>query len=161
MTRVYRYTLGVRLLLGAAGILIVSLGLFLLLVASFADGPDAERAWTVALAVLTIVLGVLQLWFMRAKLVADDDGVEIVNWFSRRRFTWSEIDRFEVGFAYWGVSVVPAEGPPVKVNAVQKPNLLHWMGKRGRADRIVDELNALLADRRAPPIPPPPPPPPV
>jgi hypothetical protein len=42
------------------------------------------------------------------------------------------------------------------VHAVQKTNLYHWLHRRGRADRIVEELNALLAERRGPAIPPPP-----
>jgi hypothetical protein len=156
MRRVYRQTLGARIALGALGVGSVLLGVFLLAVASFADGSDAERLWTIVVALAIVALGVLQLLVLRAKLVVDEAGVEVVNYASRRRFRWEEVDRFEVGFAYWGISLVPRTGPPVKVNAVQKTNLYHWLHRRGRADRIVEELNALLAERRGPAIPPPP-----
>lgn len=156
MSQVYRSTTIARVLLGVLGVGIVLLGLFLLAVASFADGSDAERAATIAVALAFVLLGGLQLFLLRAKLVVDDGGVEVVNWFSRRRFRWDEIDRFEVGFAYFGVSLVPRTGAPMKVNAVQKTNLYHWLGKGGRADRIVDELNERLVAER-PAIPPPPP----
>jgi hypothetical protein len=46
---------------------------------------------------------------------------------------------------------VPRRGTPVKVNAIQKPNLYHWLHKEGRADRVVAELNAMLSERRMPP----------
>jgi hypothetical protein len=156
MRRVYRQTLAARIALGALGVAAVLLGAFLLAVASFADGSDAERLWTIVVALPILALGVLQLLVLRAKLVVDDAGVEVVNYVSRRRFRWDEIDRFEVGFAYWGISLVPPTGPPVKVNAVQKTNLYHWLHRPGRADRVVEELNALLAERRGPAIPPPP-----
>lgn len=156
MRRVYRPTLVVRVLLGVLGVVLLVLGLFILTVASFADGGPTERAVTVAIAVAVLVLSSLQLYLLRARLTADDVGVDVVNYSSRRRFRWDEIDRFEVGFAYFGVSLVPRTGAPLRVNAIQKPNLLHWLGRRGRADRIVDELNALLAERRRPAIPAPP-----
>jgi Bacterial PH domain len=158
MRRVYRPTIVTRVVLVSLGVAVVLLSLFVLAVASFADGSDRERLWTILFALALGVLGALQLFLMRVRLVADDDGVEIVNYVSRRRFRWDQIDRFEVGFAYWGISLVPRSGPPVKVNAVQKTNLYHWLGRPGRADTIVAELNGLLAERTSPPVPPPPPP---
>jgi hypothetical protein len=52
------------IVLGAAGIL---LGLFLLAVASFADGSTGERVVTIAIAVGFVVLGVLLLRFSRSR----------------------------------------------------------------------------------------------
>ena len=144
MRRVFRQTTPTRVVLGALGVVAILAGLFVLAVASFADGSDAERALTIAIAAGITVFGILQLLVLRARVVADDAGVEIVNYVSRRRIAWDDIERFEVGFAYWGITLVPRSGPPMKVNAIQKTNLYHWLGRRGRADRVVEELNALM-----------------
>jgi hypothetical protein len=54
----------VRILLGVAGIL---LGLFLLAVASFADGSTGERVVTIAIAVGFVAVGGLLLRFSRPR----------------------------------------------------------------------------------------------
>jgi hypothetical protein len=54
----------VRILLGVAGIL---LGLFLLAVASFADGSTGERVVTIAIAVGFVAVGGLLLRFSRSR----------------------------------------------------------------------------------------------
>jgi hypothetical protein len=118
-------------------------------VVSMASEDVSQHGLTVGLICLVFAGAILLL--LRVKVVANDQGVEVANYVSRRRFAWNEIERFEVGFAYWGVSLVPRLGPPIKLNAIQKSNLYHWMHKEGRADRAVAELNAILASRRAPP----------
>jgi hypothetical protein len=52
------------IVLGVAGIL---LGLFLLAVASFADGSTGERALTIAIAVGIVAVGVFLLRFSRSR----------------------------------------------------------------------------------------------
>jgi hypothetical protein len=52
------------IVLGIAGIL---LGLFLLAVASFADGSTGERVVTIAIAVGFVVIGILLLRFSRSR----------------------------------------------------------------------------------------------
>jgi hypothetical protein len=54
----------ILIVLGVAGIL---LGLFLLAVASFADGSTGERVVTIAIAVGFVVVGVLLLRFARSR----------------------------------------------------------------------------------------------
>jgi hypothetical protein len=54
----------VRILLGVAGIL---LGLFLLAVASFADGSTGERVFTIAIAVGFVAVGGFLLRFSRSR----------------------------------------------------------------------------------------------
>jgi hypothetical protein len=157
MCRVYRPMLPLRIGLGLTGAAFTAFGAVASFAAVFSDQSASGRLVIAGAAIFFGGLGVLQFFMMRARLVADDAGVEVVNYLTRRRFRWNEVDRFEVGFAYYGISLVPRFGSPLKVNAIQKTNLYHWLGKEGRADRIVDELNALLADRRLPPIPPPPP----
>ena len=51
-------------ILGAAGILV---GLFILAVASFADGSTGERVVTIAIAVAIVVVGVVLLRFARRR----------------------------------------------------------------------------------------------
>jgi hypothetical protein len=52
------------IILGIAGVL---LGLFLLAVASFADGSTGERVVTIAIAVGFVVIGILLLRFSRSR----------------------------------------------------------------------------------------------
>lgn len=105
-----------------------------------------------------VSVGLLFVRVSRARLVADDAGVEVINYLSTRRFRWAEIDRFEVRSAYIGISLILRSGETVKVNAIQKSNLYTWLHKRGRADKVLEELNALLAEHRSTSVPPLPPP---
>jgi hypothetical protein len=135
----------------ALALLVIFGGGFLVaLVANPPDDPGALVSFSVFQLVFLAVFGGTMVGLLRARIVADDAGVTVVNYLSTKRFRWDEIDRFEVGFAYWGITLVPRAGSPMKVNAVQKANLYHWLGVRRRADRIVDELNAILRARTIP-----------
>jgi hypothetical protein len=158
MRRVYRPTRIGRVLFGLLSAAFALFGLVGVAVASFSDEASGERIGILFPAALFVALGCLMLFSLRVRIVADDRGVEVVNYASRHRFRWEEIDRFEVGFAYFGITVVPKQGPPIKANAVQKSNLYHWLRQQGRADRIVEELTGLLVERSVPSILPPPPP---
>jgi hypothetical protein len=57
----------VRILLGALGVAGILLGVFLLAVASFADGSSGERVVTIAIAVGFVALGVVLLRFSRSR----------------------------------------------------------------------------------------------
>jgi len=131
------------------GIAFLGLAIALVSVVSMASEEVSQHGLTVGLLCL-VFAGAMFLLF-RVKVEANDTGVEVVNYVSRSRFAWNEIERFEVGLAYWGVSLVPRSGRPIRLNAIQKSNLYHWMHKVGRADRAVGELNAILASRNAPP----------
>jgi len=54
------------LLLGVLGVAGILVGLFLIAVASFADGSTGERVMTIAIAVGFVVLGGLLFWFSRS-----------------------------------------------------------------------------------------------
>ncbi len=56
-----------RILLGVMGVAGILLGLFLIAVASFADGSTGERAVTIAIAVGIAVLGGVLLRFSRSR----------------------------------------------------------------------------------------------
>ena len=57
----------VRFLVGALGVAGILLGLFLVAVASFADGSTGERVVTIAIAVGIVVLGVVLLRIGRSR----------------------------------------------------------------------------------------------
>ena len=57
----------VRILVGILGVAGVLLGLFLISVASFADGSTGERLVTIAIAVGFVALGVLLLRLSRSR----------------------------------------------------------------------------------------------
>jgi len=56
-----------RILLGVLGVAGILLGLFLLAVASFADGSTGERVVTIAIAVGFVAVGGLLLRFARSR----------------------------------------------------------------------------------------------
>jgi len=62
-----RMALPLRLLLGVLGVAGIFLGLFLIAVASFADGSMGERVVTIAIAVGFVVLGGVLVWLSRSR----------------------------------------------------------------------------------------------
>jgi hypothetical protein len=56
-----------RILIGILGVAGILVGLFLLAVASFADGSTTERVVTIAVAVAIVVVGVVLLRFARRR----------------------------------------------------------------------------------------------
>jgi hypothetical protein len=62
-----RMAFPLRLLLGVLGVAGILAVLFLIAVASFADGSTGERLVTIAIAVGFVVLGVFLLWFSRSR----------------------------------------------------------------------------------------------
>jgi hypothetical protein len=62
-----RMAFPLRLLIGILGIAGILVGLFLIAVASFADGSTSERVVTIAIAVGIAVLGGLLLRFSRSR----------------------------------------------------------------------------------------------
>jgi hypothetical protein len=57
----------VRILIGVLGVAGILLGLFLIAVASFADGSTGERVVTIAIAVGFVAVGGLLLRFARSR----------------------------------------------------------------------------------------------
>ena len=62
-----RMALPLRLLIGILGVAGILVGLFLIAVASFADGSTGERVVTIAIAVGIAVLGGVLLRFSRSR----------------------------------------------------------------------------------------------
>lgn len=161
LPRTYRPTVAGRVAI--AGVTFVLVAFDVLVVAGLATSDRPTEEWvsgSVVPTAVSVALVVFTFLYLRTRVEAGVDGVTVVNYTGTRRFVWGDVDRFEVGFAYWGATLVPREGAPIKLNAVQKSNLNHWLKRRARADRIVDELNAILGERRGEPVDPVPPPPP-
>jgi Na+/H+ antiporter NhaC len=72
MARVTKPSMPARILGWIVGLVLIVLGLFVLAVASFADGTAAERAITLAAAVAMVVVGVVILRLVRVRTVAED-----------------------------------------------------------------------------------------
>lgn len=161
LPRTYRPTVAGRIAI--AGLTFVLATFNVLAVIGLATSGRPAGEWISASlvpSVVSVALVVFTFVYLRSRVEAREDGVTVVNYTGTRRFAWGDVERFEVGFAYWGATLAPREGAPIKLNAVQKSNLNHWLKRRARADRIVDELNAILGERRGEPVDPVPPPPP-
>ena len=72
MARVTKPSMPARVVGWIMGLALILLGLFVLAVASFADGTATERAITIAAAVAMIVLGLVILRLVRVRTVAED-----------------------------------------------------------------------------------------
>ena len=57
----------IRIVVGILGVAGILVGLFILAVASFADGSTTERVVTIAIAVAIAIVGVVLLWFARRR----------------------------------------------------------------------------------------------
>ena len=163
LPRIYRPSLAGRLAMAGSTVLMALLGAALVIAAATSERARFRAPIIAQMLIVVAALAAFTFRYLRVRIEARTDGVEVVNYLSTKRAAWDEIDRFEVGWAYWGATRVPRRGPPVTMNAAQKSNLYHWLKRRGRADVIVDELNAILGARRAssepgPTLPPPPPP---
>jgi hypothetical protein len=89
--------------------------------------------------------GAALLWRQsRLRVVADDEGLTVVNYFSTHRLAWSEIERFDSSYGYFGILAVTKSGRVIRLNALQKSNLASWLNLRVRADNIASDLNAQL-----------------
>jgi hypothetical protein len=73
-----------------------------------------------------------------------DEVLLIVNTLRRHRVPLAEIDRFEIGRNYLGITMYRNDGTRLVIHGVQKPNIAHWLRRRTKADEIVDELNEVV-----------------
>jgi hypothetical protein len=124
-----------------AGLTLVALAISAL--SLFRGSPDEAAQW-IFLALMT---GGFAAWMWRqsqVRVIADDRGLTVVNYFSTHRLAWSEIERFDSSYGYFGIAVVTKGGRVVRLNALQKANVASWLNLRVRADNIASELNARL-----------------
>jgi Bacterial PH domain len=128
------------------GLSLVSLGVSA--VSLFRSSPAEAAEWMF----VALINGgfVAFLWRQsQLRVIADDMGLTVVNYFSTRRLAWSEIERFDSSYGYFGIVVVTEGGRVIRLNALQKSNLAKWLNLRVRADNIASELNARLAQEAA------------
>lgn len=123
--------------------------------------PDASGRLVSALIALFTAALAVGYWFLvikvllRPRLIAGRNGLTVINYASRRDIAWDEIDGFDLGSdgGYRGIRIrLRGQGGDVLANAVQTWRLATWMGRRTRADRVVEELTERLrlADASAP-----------
>lgn len=111
-------------------------------VVSVTDGSEA--VWGLASAAVCASFALATWRVARVRLSVGEHGLTIVNVISTRQLPWENIARFEVGWAYWGVSAVLRDGRSVLTNALQKSNVAHVGRRWTHADDVVEELNRIL-----------------
>jgi hypothetical protein len=125
--------------------------------------PGKSGRWaTAGFAILTVGIWLLLAAFVsrmtRARLVAEESGLKVINYLRTYSLRWEEIRGFRVaGASYWGISIDLRDGRTINANAVQKSNLMVMLNVPRRADHVVAELNDGLWKRQGMPAPPPPP----
>jgi hypothetical protein len=133
--------LSLVLAVAVGGLSLVSLGASA--VSLFRGSPDKAAEWSF----LALMAGGFAAFLWRQsqlRVIADDKGLTVVNYLSTNRLAWSEIERFDSRYGYYGILAVTKGGRVIRLNALQKSNLATWLNLRVRADNIASELNAQL-----------------
>lgn len=111
--------------------------------------PDRIRPIGYVGAPLLLLLA-WRLWI--AGIHTDNGGVSVVGFLSSKRFTWDEIDHFAVlpfgQYPYVG-HVVLRDGRHVPSLAIASPARPRSERLRVEVERPIDDLNRVLAQRRA------------
>ena len=123
------------------GLSLVSLGASA--VSLFRGSPGETAEW-IFLALMEGGAAALLWRQSQLRVITDDIGLTVVNYFSTHRLAWSEIDRVDSRYGYYGIVAVTKSGRVIRLNAVAKSNLASWLNLRVRADNIASELNAHL-----------------
>jgi hypothetical protein len=114
---------------------------------SLARGESVSAAdlFAIVAGEFMVALGVWFFWrALLVRIIADDNGLTVVNYAKTLHLPWADIRSFEVGGGYWGIGARLGNGQLITLNAVQKANAARWLHRRTRADRVIDELNSLL-----------------
>jgi hypothetical protein len=133
--------LSLVLAVAVGGLSLVSLGTSA--VSLFRGSPDKAAEWLI----LALMAGGFAAFLWRQsqlRVIADDKGLTVVNYLSTHRLAWSEIERFDSRYGYYGILAVTKDGRVIRLNALQKSNVASWLNLRVRADNIASELNAQL-----------------
>lgn len=108
--------------------------------ATAGDGP--ALGWVSAAALVTVAL-IAAGYARRACIVADADGVEVVNLLRRERCAWHEILWAKPGYS--GMVVQLRDGNIVEAMAVQKSNVSAWLRRSTRADAVAAQITERAA----------------
>lgn len=111
-----------------------------LLAYSFVDW----QPWGLGTVVMFVAFGLLFWRMATLRLLVRADMVEVRNYFRTHRFPLSHVAAFEVGFGVYGIDVQLTTGKKVRINVIQKNSWAIGLGKRTKADALVDELNQLV-----------------
>jgi hypothetical protein len=147
--RVIRNTVHQRV---AQVITVLGVVVTLLMTLGIVQSDRASPAVAAAVGLAGVLLAAGLAWFNFARLAhsglyVDEDGLELRNPFSRRRFGWEDVDEVRLegsssseAFAY----VVPRSGTPVRVHGVSA----RFGSTRRRIEHALAELNCEIARRR-------------
>jgi hypothetical protein len=84
--------------------------------------------------------------YVRAKLVAREDGLTVCNPFRTLEIGWNDVEGFDMVTAILRIRL--AAGDIVRVWAVQPAGIRHVMSRGSRADEILSELGSMLSQAR-------------
>ena len=84
--------------------------------------------------------------YVRAKVVAHNDGITVYNPFRTVEVRWGDIDGFDMVTAILRVRL--KTGDVIRAWAVQPAGLRHVVTRGSRADEILEELGAMLSSAR-------------
>ena len=87
--------------------------------------------------------------YVRAKIVAHDQGVTVYNPFRDVDVRWTDIDGFDMVTAILRIRLTT--GDVVRAWAVQPAGLRHVVTRGSRADEILGELGSMLASAKREP----------
>jgi hypothetical protein len=122
-------------LLGLGMTVLVVAGAILLAVSM--DGPNVHTADRIGIAVLCLPVAAVLLMLARPRLIADVDGLTVVNLIHTRRVSWPEVVAVGLAETQSWASLDLADGTALPVLALQTAD-----GTRYR--RAVSELRALV-----------------
>jgi hypothetical protein len=129
-----------RMVLGLFGVLLVAC-----CAAAIRGATDAGAQVALALLIAAIVAGVLRLASLR--VVADERGLAVRNFFGSRLIAWSEVDRIELGPAQWLVPPDRRRSKPFVGNATKRKGVVGTVVLRdGRIYQMSAITGSLLHD---------------
>lgn len=110
------------------------------------DGSASDPYWWGMMLACSAAAVVSVRGFL-VRVVADSEGINIVNMFTRQRLQWDQIDRFEVT-AGRRACVVSSSGQKHRFSGQQKSLAESLLERPNRTDDVVGTLNARLARAR-------------
>jgi hypothetical protein len=152
--RVVFIVLSLVLAVAVGGLSVVSLGTSA--VSLFRGSPDKAAEWMM----VALMAGGFAAFLWRQsqlRVIADDKGLTIVNYLSTHRLAWSEIERFDSRYGYYGILAVTKDGRVIRVERtaeVECRELVELAGEGRqhcqRAQRPTASRDRVARPRRSP-----------
>jgi hypothetical protein len=108
-------------------------------------GPPGVDGYVTGVALFLTAAGTAR--FATCRLIANDDGVQVVNMSETVNLRWDEIDEFKVS-AQGPCRMKLTNGRTLGITGIQQKNISGMLGTHNTPERrMIDELNALLQER--------------